>query len=176
MQLDQGTPQVAPIPPRGLCPPTSAGGPDECYCCSCGEQRPVRRSESVVTAAGRPGKISPCPVCGSDRIRLGGRLSAYAEPVQLPHFRTPDRPGKGGPALVVRTRVDAPITDIPGIGASRAAALAALGIRDVVALADADVHVVATLPSVSDPIAAALIASAVELVRARGERVVDSFL
>ncbi|WP_020579046.1 helix-hairpin-helix domain-containing protein [Actinopolymorpha alba] len=168
VRLDHGTPQQAPTPPGGLCPASPAGDPDGCYCCSCGEHRPARRPVPVVTGAGRPATVSACPTCGASRIRLGGRLAGSAEAVDLPRYRTLDRRGTSGPALVVRTRVDVPITDIRGIGPKRAEVLEAAGIRDVVGLAGADVRVVAALPAVSERSAAALIAAAAELVRTRG--------
>ncbi len=176
VQLDQGTPQSAPMPPGGLCPASPGGGPDECYCCSCGEYRPVRRRTGALTDAGRPASVSSCPACGADRVRLGGRFTGLAGPLTLPRYRTPDRAVMTGPALVVATRVEAPLTDIKGIGTARARDLKAAGIPDVVALAGADVRTVAALRGVSDQMAGTLIAAAVDLVRARGERVIPAFL
>ena len=173
VNLDHGTPQLAPMPPGGLCPPTPqlpTGSTDECYCCACGEQRPVRRPTPVVTASGRPASVSACPVCGADRVRSGGRSVAHAEPVALPRFRALDRPEKGGSALVVRSRGDVPVTDVNGIAAKRAAQLETIGIRDVLGLAHAEVHAVAGVVGVSERRAAQFIADARELVRTRRAR------
>jgi Helix-hairpin-helix domain len=176
VQLDHGTPQPAPMPSGGLCPVSPGRGPDECYCCSCGEHRPVRRPTGALTDVGRPASVSSCPACGADRVRLGGRRTWLAGPLTLPRYRAPDRAVMTGPALVVATRVEVPITDIKGIGAARARDLKATGIPDVVTLADADVRTVAALRGVSDRMAGALIAAAADLVRARGERVIPTFL
>lgn len=176
VQLDEGQPAVAPLPRDGLCPSTPAGdGPDgeACFCGACGENRPVRRQAAAVTPAGRPAAIAVCPVCRTPRIRLGGRPAGHAEEVPLPRFRVVDRPaGAPGPAIVARLRADVPLTAVPGIAASRAADLARAGIPDGVALASADVRVVASVRGVSDRMARRFVARAAELARAQGQWVI----
>lgn len=174
--LDEAPPARAPMPATGLCPappPGRHGDEDECYCPQCGEQRPVKRVVPVVTDAGRPGSVAPCPVCGTHRVRMGGRLVASAERVAMPRFVATrvsgpvlDRPG-----MIVSVHVDAALAAIQGIGATREAGLRAAGIGSVEALAEADVATVASLPGVSTRMASAFIRDAVRLVRDQGTRV-----
>jgi hypothetical protein len=175
VQLDEGIPVASPLPATGLCPSTPVGdGPDgeECYCSTCGEDRPVRRPTAVLTPAGRPASLTTCPTCGTDRLRLGGRLREAPE-IHLPCFSVPDRAERStGPAIVSRAQVDLPLTEIRGIGAKRAAELNQTGIADLVALSAADPGKVAGLRGVSDKLARQLITEAGRLVRAHGVRVI----
>lgn len=174
--LDEAPPARVPVPTTGLCratPPGSQGDGDGCYCPRCREQRPVKRVVPVVTAAGGPGSVAPCPVCGTQRVRVGGRLVASAERVAVPRFVATrvSGPVLGPPRTIVSVHVDAPLTAIQGIGAAREAELRAAGIGSVQALAEADVATVASLPGVSTRMASAFIWDAVRLVRDRGTRV-----
>ncbi|MEV8377690.1 helix-hairpin-helix domain-containing protein [Kribbella sp. NPDC056861] len=179
VQLDEGVPVASPLPATGLCPSTPVGdGPDgeECYCSTCGEDRPVRRPTAVLTPAGRPASVATCPTCGTDRVRLGGRLREAPE-IHLPRFQVADRAehstGRStGPAIVSRARVDLPLTEIRGIGAKRAAELNQLGVADLAALSAADPGKVAGLRGVSEKLARQLITEAGRLVRAHGVRVI----
>jgi len=175
--LDRGVPRPVPVPPGGLCPVTPTGEDgDACYCQACGEHGPATQGAKAVTGAGRAATVTPCPSCGAARVRLGGVPLRRAHVVALPQFRTVDRvlaaPVRGAPALASRTTVDAPVTDIAFVGPVRSAHLRAAGIPDITALARADTALVAALPGVSTTLAAKIIASAAELVRTRGERVV----
>lgn len=194
--FEAADPRPVPVPPGGLCPPTQPGeGPDgeACHCQGCGTRGPVKQAQPALSPAGRPVVVTPCPTCGAQRLRLGGRPMLRARQVALPRFRVEDRgvaaratgvsvrsatgvsvrsAASGRPAIVARLRVAEPLEAIDGIAASRAARLVAAGIRDVVALSRADVQHVATLPGVSEAIAADLIAQARRLVREKGERVV----
>ncbi|PVU82781.1 hypothetical protein DDP54_06885 [Cellulomonas sp. WB94] len=175
--FDRGVPAPVPVPPGGLCPvtPTSEDG-DDCYCQGCGQHGPATHGTTAVTAAGRAATVTPCPTCGAARVRLGGVPLRRAQTVSLPQFRAVDRvlavPVRGAPALASRMTVDAPVTDIAFVGQVRAAQLRAAGVGDITALARADAALVAALPGVSTKLAAKIIASAAELVRTRGERVV----
>ncbi|MEP7765556.1 helix-hairpin-helix domain-containing protein [Sanguibacter sp. 25GB23B1] len=177
--VDAAPPQSVPVPPGGLCPSTPPGdGPDgeSCYCQGCGRRGPVVSGRPAVVADSRPVTVTPCPTCGTDRVRAGGRVVLRAQPVALPRFAATDRPalavadGSRGPAIVARLRVDRPVTDVVLVGQARAVQLRALGIADVVALARADAVSVATLPGVSDAMAERIIASAAVLVREEGHR------
>ncbi|WP_407343257.1 helix-hairpin-helix domain-containing protein [Pengzhenrongella phosphoraccumulans] len=189
--LDRGAPATVPFPPGGLCPATPTGdGVDgeSCYCQSCGSHGPATKVTAAASPAGRPVAVTPCPTCGADRVRVGGRVVLRAEEVRLPRFRVVDRAvavqavsqvavvaataGSTGPAVVSRIRVDAPLTAIAGVAEHRAAALEASGITDVVALSRADLRTVAALRGVSDKQAAAMITEARTLVRDQGRRVV----
>jgi len=184
VQLEDGEPAVVPLPADGLCPATPPGeGPagESCYCGPCGRDRPVKRTDAILTDAGRPGSVATCPTCGAHRVRVGGRVVARAEHPALPRFQVPDRmvvrgpamgPERHGPAVVARLRVDVPLVALDGIAARRADELRAAGIPDVVALAAADPATVAALPGISDKMARAFIAEAARLVRERGERVI----
>ncbi|HEX5331183.1 MAG TPA: helix-hairpin-helix domain-containing protein [Cellulomonas sp.] len=175
--FDRGVPAPVPVPPGGLCPvtPTSEDG-DVCYCQECGQHGPATHGKTAVTDAGRAASVTPCPTCGTARVRLGGVPLRRAQTVSLPQFRAVDRvlatPVRGAPALATRLTVDAPVTDVAFVGQTRAAQLRAAGVRDIAALARADAELVAALPGVSTKLAAKIIASAAELVRTRGERVV----
>jgi hypothetical protein len=175
--FDRGVPTPVPVPPGGLCPVTPTGEDGEaCYCQECGQHGPATHGRAAVTEAGRAATVTPCPTCGTARVRLGGVPLRRAEGVSLPRFRAVDRvlatPVSRAPALVSRMTVDAPVTEVPFIGQTRAAQLRAAGVGDVTALARADAALVAALPGVSTRLAAKIIASAAELVRTRGERVV----
>ncbi|WP_328331056.1 helix-hairpin-helix domain-containing protein [Kribbella sp. NBC_00382] len=175
VQLDEGVPIASPLPADGLCPSTPAGdGPDgeECYCSTCGEDRPVRRPVAVTTPAGRPATLTSCPTCGTDRVRLGGRLRMAPE-IHLPRFRIPDRPSlTTGPAVVSRARTELPLTAVKGVGKARAVELVRAGVPDLVTLSSAAPDVVAGLRGVSDKLARQLIIEAGQLVRAHGVRVI----
>ncbi|WP_020392176.1 helix-hairpin-helix domain-containing protein [Kribbella catacumbae] len=175
VQLDEGLPVASPLPADGLCPSTPVGdGPDgeQCYCSTCGEDRPVRRPVAVLTPAGRPASLTSCPTCGTDRLRLGGQLRMAPE-IHLPRFRIPDRQAlTTGPAVVSRVRTDLPVTAVRGIGAARAVELSAVGVPDLVALSSASPQIVARLRGVSDQLARRLIVEAGQLVRAHGVRVI----
>ncbi|WP_324651552.1 helix-hairpin-helix domain-containing protein [Georgenia sp. H159] len=183
--VDAEEPLPTPVPPEGLCPPAPPPTEDgeACYCQACGSTGPVSRTRAARTDAGRPAVVTPCQTCGTDRVHTGGQLRRTAGGVPLPRFRTVDRPAVvrtgderlptwvGGPALTSELRVEADVTEVEFVGPSRAAALAAAGVHDVVALSRADRDLVAELPGVSDALAARIIASAAELVRRRGRRV-----
>ncbi|MHB1063787.1 MAG: helix-hairpin-helix domain-containing protein, partial [Georgenia sp.] len=186
--FEAGVPCPAPVPTEGLCPPTPAGAGEDgtaCYCQACGQRGPVGKARPVRTGAGRAAVLTACPTCGTDRLRTGGRVSGSAVTVALPRFQVVDRPltiaradpgvrvagWAGGPALVTGVRVAAAVTDVEFIGPARAAALAAAGVHDVVALSRADVRLVAGLPGVSDVLAARIVADAAKIVRLRGSRV-----
>ncbi|MGW1709127.1 helix-hairpin-helix domain-containing protein [Streptomyces sp. NPDC002206] len=175
VRLDEGVPVASPLPADGLCPSTPVGDePDgeQCYCSTCGEDRPVRRSMAVRTPAGRPATLSTCPKCGTDRMRLGGQLKAAPE-IRLPRLRIPDRPAlTPGPAVVSRVRTELPLTSIRGIGNIRAVELNEVGIGDLVALSGAVPETVAGLRGVSNKMARRLITEAGRLVRANGVRVI----
>lgn len=177
--VDAAPPQSVPVPPGGLCPSTPPGdGPDgeSCYCQRCGRRGPVVSGRPAVVADSRPVTVTPCPTCGTDRLRAGGRVVLRAQAVALPRFAARDRQalavadGSRGPAVVARLRVDRPVTDVVLVGEARAVQLRVLGIADVVALSRADAVAVATLPGVSDAMAERIIASASVLVREEGHR------
>lgn len=191
--LDRGEPRPVPVPSGGLCQVTPAGEGEDgeaCYCQACGRHGPATKGRAVRTDAGRPALLTPCPTCGAARVRAGGRPALRAEAVDLPRYRAVDRgmatadaqvgvsartigaSPRTAPALVSRLRVDLPVTEVAFVGEVRAAQLAAAGVRDVVALARADRAMVAALPGVSERLAEKIVASAAELVRTRGERVV----
>ncbi|HEU4947558.1 MAG TPA: helix-hairpin-helix domain-containing protein [Kribbella sp.] len=176
VQLDEGEPAVAPLPADGLCPSTPVGeglDGEQCFCGTCGVNRPVRRQVPVVTPAGRPALVADCPVCRTQRVRLGGRPAARSTAVPLPRFRVTDRPlGVAGPAIMSRVEGELPLVAVRGIATARAAELTALGIGDLVALAAADVRTVASLDGISDKMARRLIDEASELVRTHGVRVI----
>jgi hypothetical protein len=177
VQLDEGESVAAPLPADGLCPSTPVGdGPDgeQCYCSTCGEDRPVRRQVVAVTPAGRPAKVADCPVCRTKRLRLGGRPVGQAPAVPLLRFRVVDRPTQPTtrPAIVSRVQADLPLDAIRGIAATRAVELNQIGIADVVALSAAKVETVAALPGVSEKMARRFITEAAALVRAHGVRVI----
>ncbi|MEU3461975.1 hypothetical protein ABZ721_18790 [Streptomyces sp. NPDC006733] len=173
VRLDEGPAVAAPLPADGLCPSTPAGdGPDgqQCYCATCGQDRPVHRPTAVRTPAGRPAALTACPTCGTARVRLGGRPQPAPE-TPLPRLHLPHRPAPApGPAVVSRVRTELPLTAIRGIGARRALELTELGIGDLVALSGAVPATVATLRGVSDAMARRLITEAGRLVRANGAR------
>ena len=177
--VDAAPPVAVPVPAGGLCPATPPGdGPDgeSCYCQRCGKRGPVTSGKPALTPATRPVTVTPCPTCGTDRLRTGGRVVLRAQAVALPRFAAADRPALAvagasrGPALVTRLRVDRPVTDVALVGEARAAQLRRMGIADVVALARADSAVVAALPGVSDAMAATIISSAGTLLRREGRR------
>ncbi len=171
--LTEPVPRPLPVPAGGLCAPTpGAGGEGTCHCQACGRDTPAARVASVRTAAGRPAGLTPCATCGTPRVRLGGSGTATAS-LELPRFRTLDRVvgAAARPALVARTTIDVPLTEIAGIGQVRAAELGRVGVGTLVDLARADPVLVARLPGVSDRMAVRFVAEAGALVRARGERV-----
>lgn len=179
--LDHGTPAPVPVPAGGLCPVTPAGdGPDgeACHCQRCGSDGPVRQARAALSPAGRPVTVTPCPTCGTDRVRLGGRVALRAEPVALRQYRVQDRAPEQlaratpGPAVVSRVELREPLEAVDGVAAARAQSLRKAGFADVVALSRADVVDVAALPGVSDAAAARIIEHARTLVRERGQRVV----
>jgi hypothetical protein len=164
--VDDAGPVTAIVPGRGLCRPTPAADEDDddCYCCACGESHPAGPEVAATTDAGRPAGVSPCPTCGSSRVRLGGRVVAHAGPVSLPRFRATS-------AAAARRLADrsapVPLEVIAGIGAARAAQLRTFGIPDGASLAQADVATVARLRGLSDSGAVRLIAAATREVRDR---------
>ncbi|MBZ2199650.1 helix-hairpin-helix domain-containing protein [Occultella gossypii] len=176
--LEEGPTAPAPVPPEGLCPPTPPGSAEDgtaCYCRGCGRTAPVPRAPQAISTAGRPVSVGICTSCGTGVVRTGGRVVGRAggqpSAVAVPTFRLPARTPATGPALVAEVVVEASLEEVEFIGPARAAALAAAGVPDVVALAGADPALVATLPGVSTTLAPRIIAAAAALVRARGSRV-----
>lgn len=174
--FEAGEPVPLPVPEGGLCPATPTGpGPDgeACHCQSCGSVRPVRRATAVITPAGRPAVVTPCPTCGTDRLRLGGRVGFRPQRPVLREFQAPDREisVSGSRPTVTRLRVREPLEVIDGIGTSRAAMLRARGISDLVSLSRAAVATVAALRGVSPEMAERYINEARRIVQERGVHV-----
>ncbi|QWF20168.1 helix-hairpin-helix domain-containing protein [Nocardioides sp. LMS-CY] len=181
VRFEADEPQPLPVPPGGLCPATPTGeGPDgeACHCQACGTTGPVRQAAAAVTPAGRPVVVTPCPTCGTDRVRLGGKVVRGAQRPLLRQFEVHDRQvalrvgEERRPAVESRVRVDEPLEAVDGIAESRATLLRAHGVRDLVALSRADAAALADLPGVSRGMAESFIAQARMLVRERGVRVV----
>jgi hypothetical protein len=170
--LDVRPPEVAPDPAGGLCPATppgrDAGDPDACHCAGCGTTRPVHESRPLADRHGRPGSVTPCPTCGRDRVRVGGRAVAVSRDEGPPRFRVGVREP---PVRVPRTsvvRVDEPLAVISGISRSRELALRAMGIGSLPALATADPATVAAIRGVSLRMARDYVRQARDVVRERG--------
>lgn len=180
--FEEGEPERLPVPTGGLCPATPTGeGPDgeTCHCQACGKTGPVRQATAAVTPAGRPVAVTPCPTCGTDRVKLGGKVVRGARRPALRQFQARDRQvelraGEARrPAIATRLRVAERLQDIDGIATARADTLRTRGIGDVVALSRADVTTVAKLLGVSVKKAEGFVAEARRLVRERGVRVIS---
>jgi DNA-binding beta-propeller fold protein YncE len=171
--LDVRAPEVAPDPPGGLCPATppgrDTGDPATCYCAGCGTTRPVRESRPLADRQGRPGSVTPCPSCGRDRVRVGGRAVSATRDEGPPRFRVagwerqlPVVP----PSTLVR--VDEPLDVISGISHGRERALRAAGIDSIPALAAADLARLTAIRGVSMRMARDFVREARVIVREQG--------
>jgi hypothetical protein len=165
--FDQVEPAPPEVPATGLCAATPPGRepgarpPDCAFCPCCGKERTLGDPAAAITRAGRPGRVGTCPGCGTELVRLGGRLDTAAR-------RVPS--GVGG-AVVVEIAPQLPksfpLTTVRGISVARSRLLADTGIDSLKALAAAAPEAVAgALRGVSTDAAGELIAQANRIIDA----------
>ncbi|MBV8581277.1 MAG: PD40 domain-containing protein, partial [Candidatus Eremiobacteraeota bacterium] len=139
-----------PVPANGLCTPTPAnrtpgdgcaaeGG---CWCTCCNAKRMMQRTTATTTPAGRPAMVGTCTTCGTTMLAVGGTVAGRPTVTAIPTLLVPSSP-KGTVVGIMSPRQVPQLTDVPGIGATRASALTAAGITSVDALARAKPEMIA---------------------------------
>ncbi|MBV9407706.1 MAG: helix-hairpin-helix domain-containing protein, partial [Candidatus Eremiobacteraeota bacterium] len=160
-----------PVPANGLCTPTPAnrtpgdgcaaeGG---CWCTCCNAKRMMQRTTATTTPGGRPATVGTCTTCGTTMLAIGGTVTARPATTTIPMLLVPSTP-KGTVVGVMSPRQAPQLTDVPGIGATRASALTAAGITTVDALARAKPETIAnTLRGVTSANAEVIVKNAQRL-------------
>jgi hypothetical protein len=171
--FDSAQPPPPPVPATGLCPPTPPGqqpGPPQpagtCHCSCCQSETQMTKATPAVTPAGRPMTIGVCADCGNQVVRGGGALVAGA-PQPLAVRVAPARPllPVAAEPLPLKPAPAPVLTDVMGIGKTRAQQLTRAGIKSVRDLAEADPEFVArVVGGVSEDNAALLIEHAKKLL------------
>ncbi len=171
-------PSAPPVPAGGLCTPTPAdqapgegGADDQCYCSCCNANRTMQHPTTTATPAGRPVTVGTCATCGTTMVRGGGTVTlgtafATAAEVMQPAVVIAAAPPQTAASLATAQPLP-PLTAVPGIGASRASALAQAGITTMEQLAAANAQDVAhALRGVTPTNAGVIIGNAQRIVAA----------
>jgi hypothetical protein len=169
---DTTQPAPPPVPSTGVCPPTPPGqqpGPQPagtCHCSCCQSETQMTKATPAVTPAGRPMTLGVCADCGNQLVTGGGTLVTGAlQP--LPVRVVPAHPllPVSAEPLPLTLAPSPVLTDVMGIGKTRAQQLTRAGIKSVQDLAAADPeHVAKVVIGVSADNAALLVEHAKKLL------------
>lgn len=183
---------VDPLPPSipesGLCfatPPGKEPGEicdDKCFCSVCKRRQPIIKVNLAQTSSARPATVGECRACGSRLVRLGGPHDALAPKIATPTPKSarvalPGMPNSSSvssesPNASTAAAKSAPLiqskqlslTDIKGIGESRARMLSQHGVHTLLQLVTADWQTLAKILGISEDRVAQIINRAQQLL------------
>ncbi len=178
---ERTTPSPPSVPASGLCPPTAPGEQPgsqpagSCQCSCCKSKSVMTGATPAATPGGRPMAVGVCSTCGNPVMQGGGPAGP---PVPL-RMRVAGHAAPAARSAALATGLSSSfpftsriprvlaLTDVTGIGATRAGQLKRVGIETAQELAAADPNVVASaLKGVSVSNAEVLIENARNLLSA----------